>query len=82
MSVNESIESKSIPFLIDRIKYDERGLVPAIVQDYLDGTVLMMAWMNSESLQPKRSPQVKPGFGVVLANNFGIKAQPADTFST
>ncbi len=36
---------------IDRIKYDERGLVPAIVQDYLDGTVLMMAWMNAESLQ-------------------------------
>ena len=32
------------------IKYDERGLVPAIIQDYLDGTVLMMAWMNRESL--------------------------------
>lgn len=36
---------------VDDIKYDERGLVPAIVQDYLDGTVLMMAWMNRESLQ-------------------------------
>jgi phosphoribosyl-AMP cyclohydrolase / phosphoribosyl-ATP pyrophosphohydrolase len=35
----------------DKIRYDEKGLVPAIVQDYLDGTVLMMAWMNSESLQ-------------------------------
>lgn len=40
---------ESIP--IDQIRYDERGLVPAIVQDYLDGTVLMMAWMNRESLQ-------------------------------
>jgi phosphoribosyl-AMP cyclohydrolase / phosphoribosyl-ATP pyrophosphohydrolase len=42
-----------IPFEIplDQICYDERGLVPAIVQDYLDGTVLMMAWMNRESLQ-------------------------------
>ncbi|WP_392534392.1 bifunctional phosphoribosyl-AMP cyclohydrolase/phosphoribosyl-ATP diphosphatase HisIE [Nostoc sp. C117] len=39
----------SIP--IKEIRYDERGLVPAIVQDYLDGTVLMMAWMNQESLQ-------------------------------
>jgi phosphoribosyl-ATP pyrophosphohydrolase/phosphoribosyl-AMP cyclohydrolase len=38
----------SIP--VDGIRYDERGLVPAIVQDYLDGTVLMMAWMNQESL--------------------------------
>ncbi len=36
---------------VDAIKYDDRGLVPAIVQDYLDGTVLMMAWMNRESLQ-------------------------------
>jgi phosphoribosyl-AMP cyclohydrolase / phosphoribosyl-ATP pyrophosphohydrolase len=36
---------------VDDIKYDDRGLVPAIIQDYLDGTVLMMAWMNRESLQ-------------------------------
>jgi phosphoribosyl-ATP pyrophosphohydrolase/phosphoribosyl-AMP cyclohydrolase len=36
---------------VDRIRYNEQGLVPAIVQDYLDGTVLMMAWMNQESLQ-------------------------------
>lgn len=41
--------SKAIP--IDAIRYDVQGLVPAIVQDYLDGTVLMMAWMNRESLQ-------------------------------
>jgi phosphoribosyl-AMP cyclohydrolase / phosphoribosyl-ATP pyrophosphohydrolase len=50
MSVDESIGfPHSIP--VDLIKYDDRGLVPAIVQDYLDGTVLMMAWMNRESLQ-------------------------------
>ena len=36
---------------VEKIRYDERGLVPTIVQDYLDGTVLMMAWMNRESLQ-------------------------------
>jgi phosphoribosyl-AMP cyclohydrolase / phosphoribosyl-ATP pyrophosphohydrolase len=35
---------------VEKIRYDEKGLVPAIVQDYLDGTVLMMAWMNRESL--------------------------------
>jgi phosphoribosyl-ATP pyrophosphohydrolase/phosphoribosyl-AMP cyclohydrolase len=40
---------QSIP--VAAIQYDDRGLVPAIVQDYLDGTVLMMAWMNRESLQ-------------------------------
>ncbi|NEO98654.1 MAG: bifunctional phosphoribosyl-AMP cyclohydrolase/phosphoribosyl-ATP diphosphatase HisIE [Symploca sp. SIO2E9] len=41
--------SQAIP--IDAICYNDQGLVPAIVQDYLDGTVLMMAWMNRESLQ-------------------------------
>jgi phosphoribosyl-AMP cyclohydrolase / phosphoribosyl-ATP pyrophosphohydrolase len=49
MSVAESNLDRTIP--IDNIKYDDRGLVPAIVQDYLDGTVLMMAWMNAASLQ-------------------------------
>ena len=32
------------------LKYDERGLIPAIVQDYKTGQVLMLAYMNSESL--------------------------------
>jgi phosphoribosyl-ATP pyrophosphohydrolase/phosphoribosyl-AMP cyclohydrolase len=41
--------SSAIP--VDQIVYNEQGLVPAIVQDYLDGTVLMMAWMNAQSLQ-------------------------------
>jgi phosphoribosyl-AMP cyclohydrolase / phosphoribosyl-ATP pyrophosphohydrolase len=36
---------------VAQIRYNEQGLVPAIIQDYLDGTVLMMAWMNPESLQ-------------------------------
>ena len=35
----------------DQIRFNEQGLVPAIVQDYLDGTVLMLAWMNRDSLQ-------------------------------
>ena len=33
------------------IKWDERGLVPAIVQDATTQQVLMMAYMNAESLQ-------------------------------
>jgi phosphoribosyl-ATP pyrophosphohydrolase/phosphoribosyl-AMP cyclohydrolase len=41
--------STTIP--LDQIRYTDQGLVPAIVQDYLDGTVLMMAWMNRDSLQ-------------------------------
>lgn len=33
------------------IKFDERGLVPAVVQDEKDGAVLMVAYMNGEALR-------------------------------
>ncbi|NJR60133.1 MAG: bifunctional phosphoribosyl-AMP cyclohydrolase/phosphoribosyl-ATP diphosphatase HisIE [Cyanobacteria bacterium CRU_2_1] len=36
---------------VNQIRYNDQGLVPTIVQDYLDGRVLMMAWMNQQSLQ-------------------------------
>ncbi len=36
--------------MIERIKFDERGLVPTIIQDAGTGQVLMMAYMNRESL--------------------------------
>jgi len=33
------------------VEFNTDGLVPAIVQDVDDGTVLMMAWMNEAALQ-------------------------------
>lgn len=33
------------------VKYDAHGLVPAIVQEAGTGLVLMMAWMNAETLR-------------------------------
>ena len=35
---------------VETLKYDANGLVPAIIQDHADGTILMMAWMNKASL--------------------------------
>jgi len=49
MSVNNADLSHAIS--LDKIRYNDQGLVPAIAQDYLDGTVLMMAWMSRESLE-------------------------------
>jgi phosphoribosyl-AMP cyclohydrolase / phosphoribosyl-ATP pyrophosphohydrolase len=34
--------------------FDERGLVPCVVQDAATGTVLMLAWMNAEALRLTR----------------------------
>jgi phosphoribosyl-AMP cyclohydrolase / phosphoribosyl-ATP pyrophosphohydrolase len=36
---------------LDQVRFDERGLVPAIVQDAESGEVLMLAYMNRESLE-------------------------------
>jgi phosphoribosyl-ATP pyrophosphohydrolase/phosphoribosyl-AMP cyclohydrolase len=36
---------------IETLRFNEQGLIPAIIQDVLDGTVLMMAWMNQASLK-------------------------------
>jgi phosphoribosyl-AMP cyclohydrolase len=35
---------------LDEIRWDEKGLVPAIAQDAKTGRILMVAWMNRESL--------------------------------
>ena len=36
---------------INSMKFNEQGLIPCIAQDYKDGRVLMVAYMNKESLQ-------------------------------
>ncbi|WP_017292946.1 phosphoribosyl-AMP cyclohydrolase [Geminocystis herdmanii] len=36
---------------IEILKFNEQGLIPAIAQDHQDGTILMMAWMNKESIK-------------------------------
>lgn len=35
---------------LSEVQFDEEGLVPAVVQDADTGEVLMLAWMNRESL--------------------------------
>lgn len=36
---------------IDDLKFNEAGLIPAVVQQHDSGEVLMVAWMNAESLR-------------------------------
>ncbi|MFL0790163.1 MAG: bifunctional phosphoribosyl-AMP cyclohydrolase/phosphoribosyl-ATP diphosphatase HisIE [Prochlorococcus sp.] len=37
--------------LIDQLRFNAAGLIPAIAQDWLDGAVLMVAWMNRDSIE-------------------------------
>jgi len=37
--------------ILDTIKFNDQGLVPAIAQQHDTGEVLMMAWMNAEAIR-------------------------------
>ena len=39
-----------MPFDPTTLKYNDAGLIPAIAQDAASGEVLMMAWMDAESV--------------------------------
>jgi phosphoribosyl-ATP pyrophosphohydrolase/phosphoribosyl-AMP cyclohydrolase len=34
-----------------QLRFNEAGLIPAVAQDWLDGAVLMVAWMNAEAIE-------------------------------
>jgi phosphoribosyl-AMP cyclohydrolase len=35
----------------ENLKFDEKGLIPAVIQDWQNGEVLMVAYMNAESVR-------------------------------
>ena len=39
---------------LDEVNWNQDGLVPAIAQDFRNGEVLMLAWMNREALRLTR----------------------------
>ena len=39
------------PALLGQLRFNDAGLIPAIAQDWLDGAVLVVAWMNREALE-------------------------------
>lgn len=38
-------------FEVKDLKFDKKGLIPAIMQDYKTGEVLMLAYMNKKSVE-------------------------------
>ena len=49
--MSESLKLKADETLLQNVKFDEKGLIPAISQDRKTGDILMLAYMNTESLQ-------------------------------
>ena len=44
--------------ILEQIKFNNKGLVPAIAQDDKTGDVLMMAWMNEEAITKTLSTNI------------------------
>ncbi len=49
--MQDSTTNVERPDWLDEIRWTDDGLVPAIAQDADNGDILMMAWMNPESLR-------------------------------
>ena len=49
--MSETTLEPSAAALIDRLVFDQDGLIPAIAQQHDTGEVLMLAWMNRAALQ-------------------------------
>ena len=47
----EDGEARPLADVIDRLTYNEQGLLPAIAQDAGTGEVLMLAWMNQQAVE-------------------------------
>ncbi|SRR5258708_3215725 len=60
--------------LLKSLKLDDKGLVPAVVQDAKDGTVLMVAYMNPESLR-RTLRQKKSVFWSRSRKSFWLKGE-------
>lgn len=51
-----SVQEKPVWF--DQVKFDEQGLVPAVIQDSKTKTVLMLAYMNQDALEKTLATKV------------------------
>ena len=51
MSTSKSEKIQITSKTLKNLKFNEHGLIPAIVQDYKNNDVLMLAYMNLESLK-------------------------------
>ena len=44
------MNTHALPEWLQDVHFDAQGLIPAIAQDAVTGNILMVAWMNAESL--------------------------------
>ena len=48
--MSETLSDATIDEVVNALKYNDDGIVPAIAQQHDTGEILMMAWMNKDSV--------------------------------
>ncbi len=66
-------------FSFGQLKLDDKGLIPAIIQDYKDGAVLMLGYMNPDSLR-RTIKSGKTCFWSRSRNKFWVKGETSGHF--
>ena len=66
---------------LSKLKFDSTGLIPAIIQDMETAQVLMMAWMNRDSLE-KTIQTGKPHFFSRSRNKLWFKGETSGHIQT
>lgn len=56
-SASPSDDLPQINALLDAVRFNEEGLLPAIAQQFDSGDILMMAWMNRDALEETLTTQ-------------------------
>jgi len=46
-----ALPTSQVDDVVAGLRFDDAGLIPAVVQDDQDGTVLMVAWMDAEAVR-------------------------------
>lgn len=64
---------------VEDLKFDENGLIPAIIQDYKTGEVLMVAYMNKTSIK-KTLRLAKTCFWSRSRNRYWVKGETSGHF--
>lgn len=49
--MSSPISAKTVDLIIDQLQFNSDSLIPAIAQQHDTGEILMMAWMNDDSLR-------------------------------
>ena len=70
---------KSLSAFLDSVKWDSQGLIACVVQDEKDGALLMVAYMNRESLA-RTLKEGKACFWSRSRNKFWLKGEESGNF--